>query len=79
MAEPRNCATMLRLEPTFHMIFNKLVEQSGLTAASYLRRLVIEHLQTKGLLSAQMLTRVTTMSPSEIDKIISDSHAELSA
>lgn len=70
MAEPRNCATMVRLEPTFQVLLDRLIKQSGLSAAAYLRRLIIEHLQAQGMLSTQMLTRVTTMSPSEIDKII---------
>lgn len=70
MAEPRNCATMMRLEPTFQHMLDKLVNQSGLTAAGYLRRLVIEDLQRKGLLTVQTLTRVTTMAPSEINALM---------
>lgn len=70
MPEPRTCATMVRLEPTFQVLFDKVVFQSGMSSAGYLRRLIIEDLQRKELLSTQMLTRVTTMSPSEIDKLI---------
>lgn len=72
MPEPRNCATMLRLEPTFQHMLDRLVNQSGLTAAGYLRRLVIEDLQKKGLLTVNMLTRVTTMSPSEINSLMQE-------
>lgn len=60
----------MRLEPTFQHMLDKLVNQSGLTAAGYLRRLVIEDLQRKGLLTVQTLTRVTTMAPSEINALM---------
>lgn len=70
MAEPRNCATMVRLEPTFQHILDRLVDQSGLSAAGYIRRLIIEDLQRKGLLNVSTLTRVTTMSPSEINALM---------
>lgn len=72
MAEPRSCATMMRIEPTFQTLFDRVVNASGLTAAGYLRKLVIKDLQARNLLTVQMLARVTTMSPSEIDTLVKE-------
>lgn len=56
--EKRRAPMICNLEPTVHRIVTDLAARMGLSSSSYLRRLVIDDLRAKGLLTDAIITKL---------------------
>ena len=61
--EKRRLSVMCNLEPTLHRIVSDLAARMDLSMSSYLRRLVIEDLREKGLLTDAILAKLFLSKP----------------
>lgn len=70
MPEGRDTWILVRLEPSFKHIVDRLTREAGMSASSYARGAILRDLYARGLLSAELLLRVTSMSTSELNLIL---------
>lgn len=60
MAESRSSQLVINVEPTVHKALQLAMMAEGLTASTYIRRVLIKHLQDQGLLTTEMLAEMVT-------------------
>lgn len=65
MSEQKVARIMLNIEPTLASLIQRICTQTDKSQSDYLRGIVIQDLHRRGLLTADMLVRMTTMSVTE--------------
>jgi hypothetical protein len=58
MAENRDRAIMVNIEPTFHEIVKALADKENTSVSNYCRSLIIQDLVNKGLVTDRMVAEV---------------------
>lgn len=58
MVQKRSGCFQVNLEPDIHKIVTDLMPKLGISASTYLRRLVIEDLKDRGILTNEMLAQI---------------------
>jgi len=58
MAETKDRAIMVNIEPTFHEILQALVDKDRMSLSAYCRNLILKDLMDKGLVTDRMMVEV---------------------
>lgn len=59
MVQRKTEAIMVLLEPDLRTILQRAIDKHGMSASSYFRRLAIEDLKREGLLTDEILVKIT--------------------
>ena len=75
MPEGKDSWIMVRLEPSFRALVSRVERECNMSASAYARSAIIRDLHARGLLSADALVRITSMSNTELFKLLESSEA----
>lgn len=72
MPEGKDSWVLVRLEPSFRALISRVEREGNMSASAYVRSAIIRDLHARGYLNADMLVRITSMSSTELFKILED-------
>lgn len=73
MSERRDCRITANIETTFAILMERVCEKDGITQSQYVRQLLINDLNARGLLTQALLLRLaTTESVEQLERKVAD-------